>query len=283
MQPSVIDDGGASTLASRVRQLMISVRSKFKSISGCPDAASMWRSSAWTLNFCGLFIFFASLCALESKIDSRATGMLWWTLLFHSAVCALWLARCYGSTSAMKADIEPFRYISATLLMVSCDRAVQLQSAQVCQLSLHKVDLTLHQPGRPYMILQIAESAANGTLAGAIITLLGYLPLLVDPMSTSGEQTSQQPARSQKSRSHRLHDTGSHLPDMSVMEQGLSGAITESGMPSFKSYSNPYAVEEDPGMETIQPALMPNVCLKNEIDVGRRHALIEAYAPLPSC
>lgn len=117
--------------------------------------------------------------------------------------------------------------------------------------------------------MQIGSSrnSANATLAGAIITLLGYLPLLVDEGSTTapGEPTLQRRSlKSKQSSSSRFHGTGSRLPDTSAMEEGQSGTdIAESGMSNYKSYSNPYAIVEDSSTEYIQPALMPHVCFMN--------------------
>lgn len=141
--------------------------------------------------------------------------------------------------------------------------------------------------------MQVGSSghSANATLAGAVITLLGYLPLLVNEGSAPapGEQNLQQRSpKSKQSRSPRFHGTGSRLPDMSTMEEGQSGTeIAESGMSNFKSYSNPYAVAEDSGMEYIQPALMPHVCFKiahvvwyfsnHEISCGIRISTMQCY------
>lgn len=123
-------DDSSSTLASRLRQLMIGVRNRFTS-SSTVGAVNICRLAGWILNFLGLFTFFVSLCVLESKLNSNGTGLLWWTLLFHSAVCAIWLSRTFGKCAAIIPDINPLRCISATLLMVSCDRAIQLEAAQV--------------------------------------------------------------------------------------------------------------------------------------------------------
>lgn len=129
-------DDSSSTMASRLRQLMISVRNRFTSSSNV-GAVTACRLAGWILNFLGLFIFFVSLCVLESKLNSQATGLLWWTLLFHSAVCAIWLSRSFGKFSAIKADIDTLRCVSVTLLMVSCDRAIQLKAAQVRRTPQH--------------------------------------------------------------------------------------------------------------------------------------------------
>lgn len=112
------------------------------------------------------------------------------------------------------------------------------------------------------------EDCANATLAGAVITLFGYLPLLLNPDKETG--TDQMPgSRSHRNqRTPRFHSAGSHLPDMSTMEEGNSGAVAGPGMSNFKSYSNPYAIVEDTGTEYIQPALMPNVCARNSCFVG---------------
>lgn len=100
-------------------------------------------------------------------------------------------------------------------------------------------------------------------LAGSVITLFGYLPLLVNKTAAcSSQNRGRRNPRSLRSRSPSFNPAGSKLPDMSAMEEGQSGAA-ESGMSQFKSYSNPYAVVEDSNEEQIEPALKPNVCLRN--------------------
>eukprot|EP00892_Ulva_mutabilis_P004736 jgi/Ulvmu1/2634/UM014_0086.1 len=232
----ITDSVSSATWKSLLHQrfkCLVEAPQRLASSTGDSQAARVLYITAWTLHFCGVIIFFVSLCALESRNSSSSTSLLWWTLLFH---CASFPFMLLGRAFRAWFDLQPLLSISGMLLMLSCDRAVQLKGAQ----------------GN-------VETAANATLAGAIITLLGYLPLLVGTAPPFGSHREDHHiTRSSKAHLSRFHAAGSHLPDLSTMEEGNSGSANDSGMSTFKSYSNPYAVVENTNDVHIEPALGPN-------------------------
>lgn len=126
------DSVSSATWKSRLQQhfkFLTAVPERLTSSPGRPQTEKCVYVMAWTLNFCGLFVFFVSLCALESRINNSSVSLLWWTLFFHCGVCAFLLP---GRAHSGLADLQPLLCISAMLLMLSCDRAVQLKAAKVC-------------------------------------------------------------------------------------------------------------------------------------------------------
>lgn len=121
------DGGRIARTVSHLRLTTVRVQQKFATSTCCQSSATVCRLIAWILNFCGLFIFFVSLCALEAKINSPSTGLLWWAFMFHGTVSAMWLAHIFGVEISNLVDIQPLRCISAMLMMLAGDRAIQLK------------------------------------------------------------------------------------------------------------------------------------------------------------
>lgn len=131
---AVSESVSSATWGSRWHQqfkCLTGVPERFICSAGHPQISKTLHMLFWTLNFVGIFIFFIGLCVLESSINTSSTGLLWWTLLFHCAVCASRLLGRSSDVLQVSVDLRPLLCISGVLLMLTCDRAAQLQSAKV--------------------------------------------------------------------------------------------------------------------------------------------------------
>jgi hypothetical protein len=87
----------------------------------------------WGVNCCGLFILFISLCILGSKVPVSSIGLLWWSLFLHLGVSVVWSMRIFAPArcqcwSSELAALQPFEFMSAVLMMLLCDSAVQMSA-----------------------------------------------------------------------------------------------------------------------------------------------------------
>jgi hypothetical protein len=213
----------------------------------------------------------------------------------------MWYMDKFGSVKRLRSLLQPLQCMSTLLLMLLCDRAVHLGVNAVSHSNLLLMQFRpRHAPGYQCGTdvghvkngcLQVGARAgsADGTLAGGIICIVAYMPLVIDgtlngTLSISGRLPSMRGPGNLPARATEVPRLGSqHLQmrssnqemsfvdlndDIRAMEEGHAPEVDAKTGDPFKSYHNPYARQEQEetlatqsvaAEAVIKPALMPQV------------------------
>jgi hypothetical protein len=100
-------------------------------LDGLKQYTQILTVAVWAVNCCGLFILFISLCVLESKVPAFSIGLLWWTLCVHLGCSGVWSLKIFAPAqyrcwSRHLEALQPLEFMSAILMMLLCDRSVQI-------------------------------------------------------------------------------------------------------------------------------------------------------------